>query len=108
MSARHAFSTLDDAANSNGAAGSRPMILFLAKDLVPAQMIALPMETAPRESAGGSWLRLAKRVARAMAMWRDRARGRRALASLDARLRRDIGITEIEVWREANKPFWHD
>ena len=42
----------------------------------------------------------------AMAAWHERARGRRLLATMDERLRRDIGITRFEVIRETSKPFW--
>ncbi len=37
--------------------------------------------------------------------WR-RHRSRVALAQLDARLLRDIGVTFAEAENEANKPFW--
>jgi uncharacterized protein YjiS (DUF1127 family) len=36
----------------------------------------------------------------------QRARQRRALASLDERLLRDVGITPEQARSEANKPFW--
>lgn len=35
-----------------------------------------------------------------------RSRQRRALAELDDRLLRDIGLTAYDVTREASKPFW--
>ncbi len=37
--------------------------------------------------------------------WR-RYRSRQALAQLDARLLRDIGVTFAEAENEVNKPFW--
>lgn len=37
---------------------------------------------------------------------RERARQRRALARLDSRLLRDIGIPRHHARREARKPFW--
>jgi uncharacterized protein YjiS (DUF1127 family) len=40
--------------------------------------------------------------------WRQRARDRAELASLDDRTLRDIGISRVEVWREINKPFWRN
>jgi uncharacterized protein YjiS (DUF1127 family) len=40
--------------------------------------------------------------------WHERARQRRQLARLDARMLRDIGITAGEAERECNKPFWRD
>ena len=39
--------------------------------------------------------------------WRELARGRRHLASLDDKMLRDIGITRADVAREYRKPFWH-
>ena len=38
--------------------------------------------------------------------WRERARQRRQLARLDARMLRDIGVTAAEAERECEKPFW--
>jgi uncharacterized protein YjiS (DUF1127 family) len=38
--------------------------------------------------------------------WVERARQRRALASLDDHELRDIGITRADAAREAEKPFW--
>jgi uncharacterized protein YjiS (DUF1127 family) len=40
------------------------------------------------------------------ARWIERARQRYALARLDDRELRDIGITRVEAAREAGKPFW--
>ncbi len=39
-------------------------------------------------------------------VWCQRARGRRALADLDERLLRDIGVTRNQALREARKPVW--
>jgi len=38
----------------------------------------------------------------------ERAAGRRALARLDDRLLRDIGLTRADADAEAGKPFWLD
>lgn len=38
--------------------------------------------------------------------WIERARQRNALARLDDRDLRDIGITRVEAARECGKPFW--
>ena len=38
--------------------------------------------------------------------WVQRSRQRRALAELDDRLLRDIGLTPSQAEREAAKPFW--
>jgi uncharacterized protein YjiS (DUF1127 family) len=36
----------------------------------------------------------------------DRARQRRALARLDDRLLRDVGLSRADVEREYSRPFW--
>jgi uncharacterized protein YjiS (DUF1127 family) len=41
-----------------------------------------------------------------VAVWRERARQRRALATMDDYLLRDIGLTRADVDHEAGKPFW--
>ena len=41
-----------------------------------------------------------------VARWIERARQRRALASLSDHELRDIGITRAEALRETEKPFW--
>lgn len=41
-----------------------------------------------------------------VALWIRRRRQRRHLATLDAHLLRDIGITPDEARREIAKPFW--
>jgi uncharacterized protein YjiS (DUF1127 family) len=38
--------------------------------------------------------------------WLQRSRQRRALAALDDRMLRDIGVTHAQAQREAAKPFW--
>ncbi len=38
--------------------------------------------------------------------WRERARQRRHLASLEDRLLKDMGISRADAGREASKPFW--
>jgi uncharacterized protein YjiS (DUF1127 family) len=53
-----------------------------------------------------SWRAIARAALRLVALWRERARQRHALASLDERLLRDIGITRYDAEHECNKPFW--
>jgi uncharacterized protein YjiS (DUF1127 family) len=36
----------------------------------------------------------------------ERVRHRRALADLDDRVLRDIGLKRVDVWLEVEKPFW--
>jgi len=42
----------------------------------------------------------------AVAAWRARARQRAELAQMDIFERRDIGISEADVWRETRKAPW--
>jgi uncharacterized protein YjiS (DUF1127 family) len=38
--------------------------------------------------------------------WRERAAGRKALAELDHRMLKDVGLTASDVAYEIDKPFW--
>ena len=38
--------------------------------------------------------------------WRERARERDVLAQLDEQARRDLGVSEADVWRETHKAPW--
>lgn len=38
--------------------------------------------------------------------WQDRAGQRHALAALDDRMLKDVGLTRVDVYREVRKPFW--
>lgn len=54
---------------------------------------------------------MVRELARAVATvktWTMRARSRRQLAQLDAYLLDDIGLTNADVARESDKPFWQD
>lgn len=42
----------------------------------------------------------------ALLFWMERSRQRRALAELDVRLLRDIGLTREEALQECANPFW--
>ena len=51
----------------------------------------------------------ASRCIRAVAIWIERSRQRRAikeLARLNSRYLEDIGVSKDEALREASKPFW--
>ena len=47
-----------------------------------------------------------RRVLHVLSVWQERSAGRQALASLDDRLLRDIGLTRADVERELLKSFW--
>lgn len=42
----------------------------------------------------------------ALLRWRELARQRRRLRSLDDRMLKDIGITRADAMREGTRPFW--
>ncbi len=50
--------------------------------------------------------RRVRRLLRLPAVWYARASARRALASLDERALKDIGVSKVDVTYEASKPFW--
>ena len=47
-------------------------------------------------------------LAQILQTWRNRTHDRNALAQLDHRTLRDLGISEGQARFEANKPFWRD
>ena len=58
-------------------------------------------------SFGEILLEAATRAVRTLLTWQERDRQRRALAQLDARMLKDIGLSRAEVDLELRKPFWH-
>ncbi len=54
----------------------------------------------------GGLTRLGSAALRMIWFWMERSRQRRALADLDDRLLRDIGLTRDEARRECANPFW--
>jgi uncharacterized protein YjiS (DUF1127 family) len=51
-------------------------------------------------------LPLHRRIVAILVLWRERTRARRALALLDARSLRDVGVAPAQAQFEANQPFW--
>jgi uncharacterized protein YjiS (DUF1127 family) len=49
---------------------------------------------------------LGRAAIRGVLFWMERSRQRRALAELDDRLLRDIGLTREEALQERANPFW--
>ncbi len=49
---------------------------------------------------------LALRLLATAFKWHERVRERRQLYALDERMLKDIGITRVDVEREAGKHFW--
>jgi uncharacterized protein YjiS (DUF1127 family) len=62
-----------------------------------------PAYGAPAGAGIGDRLRALRQ---AFELRRERARTRRALARLDDRLLRDIGLSRADIEREIEKPFW--
>ncbi|MFL6653748.1 MAG: DUF1127 domain-containing protein [Sulfurifustis sp.] len=46
------------------------------------------------------------RMVATLGEWRARTRQRAQLAKLVPALRRDLGLSDADVWRELRKPFW--
>lgn len=61
---------------------------------------------ADRPPAGGDDAGLLARFARTLTLWRRRAEDRRHLGDMGEAMARDIGVTLLDAWREAAKPFW--
>jgi uncharacterized protein YjiS (DUF1127 family) len=71
-----------------------------------APSMALPAQPVVRECK-----RPASHLRRALALfdiWRRRFRDRRALALMDERSLRDLGLTRYDALYEARKPFWRE
>ena len=51
-------------------------------------------------------LEAARRAVRTLLTWQERDRQRHALAQLDARMLKDVGLSRAEVALEVRKPFW--
>jgi uncharacterized protein YjiS (DUF1127 family) len=65
------------------------------------------MEDASKAGSAASPLRdLLARALSAVAAWRARGEGRRALARLDTRALKDIGLSEGQARWEMRKRFW--
>jgi uncharacterized protein YjiS (DUF1127 family) len=71
-----------------------------------ARLLALPARPAvqKRERPASYW----RRAVPLLRIWRRRFREREALAMMNDRLLRDIGLTRCDALREANKPFWRE
>ena len=53
-----------------------------------------------------TWIDRMTSALRVVETWRQRHRTRRQLAAADARILRDVGISEAQRFIESNKPFW--
>ncbi len=58
-------------------------------------------------SFGEILLEAGARALRTLLTWQERDRQRHALAQLDARMLKDVGLSRAEVDLELRKPFWH-
>ena len=41
-----------------------------------------------------------------LVIWQERAHQRTALSELNERMLKDIGVTNVDAFRESQKPFW--
>ena len=65
-----------------------------------------PRNGGPAAALASGLVRLSARGFSLISLWTARARQRRALARLDARLLADVGLTPGGAARECAKPFW--
>jgi uncharacterized protein YjiS (DUF1127 family) len=79
------------------------MNLLPTSEVTEAVEGRVPPRAAPRShvrrTTSQGWLRV-------MGAWIERSRQRHALAELDGRLLKDIGVTRAQAAREIAKPFW--
>jgi len=68
--------------------------------------IASPSSTPSFASALHGTLRGVSTLLDAVALWSERRRERRQLMEMPDHLLRDIGITRVDAFVEADKPFW--
>lgn len=47
-----------------------------------------------------------RRAVELVHIWHERAYERRLLAAMSERLCKDIGLSNVDLWNEVNKPFW--
>ena len=60
----------------------------------------------PALGFGGVVRRAANRAVGLVLTWQQRARERRNLATMDEYGLKDIGLSRVDIMREADKPFW--
>jgi len=60
----------------------------------------------PETGFGGAIRVVVTRSIGLVLTWQQRARERRQLASMDDYGLKDIGLTRVDILREADKPFW--
>jgi uncharacterized protein YjiS (DUF1127 family) len=76
--------------------------LDIGRMKLPADRRTLQMSSSPLPAAIGVCVALARLIS----TWRQRSRQRQALAELDDRLLRDVGLSRADAARECAKPFW--
>jgi len=73
--------------------------------------MTLPSMAVPALPAVREWSRSASYLRRVLVLaeiWRQRLRGRQALALMDERSLRDLGLTRYDAFYEARKLFWRE
>ena len=73
---------------------------------MPSFDLLLPPQPYSARWPAGTLLHRVAAAWRMISLWLERTRQRDALAGLDDRALRDIGITRTEAARECEKPFW--
>ena len=84
----------------------RPSNCMDSFDGLSSERLALPSWKAWLAIGGSKLAQDALALVEAVAEFGERGRQRRALLSLDDRIRKDIGLSAADVWLEARKPLW--
>ncbi len=71
---------------------------------IPYSPLRLGRVTAP--SVAARLGQIAAQAFETLLIWQERDQQRRALAQLDARMLKDVGLSRAEVGLELRKPFW--
>ena len=74
--------------------------------VIPFQEFGAPHRRIGVHQPRHAWLAIGGPILARLREWRQRARDRAELASLDDRMLRDIGLTRADTEFLSNKPFW--
>ncbi len=75
-------------------------------ELTSSERLSLPSWKTWLAIGGSKLAQDALALVEMLAEYGERHRQRRALLSLDERMRKDIGLSQSDVWLEARKPLW--
>lgn len=68
-----------------------------------SDLLSVPLSRETRSAASAAWF---NDLIALLRCWRRRARERRQLAAMGRLAWRDLGLSDVDVRREVDKPFW--